>query len=61
MFHAGTALTAGGTVVTSGGRVLAVTSYGKDLAEALKRSYASLANISFEGMNFRRDIGRDVM
>ncbi len=61
VFHAGTALTAGGAVVTSGGRVLAITSYGKDLAEALSRSYASLENISFEGMNYRRDIGRDVM
>ena len=61
VFHAGTAFDDQNRIVTSGGRVLAVTSYGKDLAEALAHSYASLADISFEGMTYRRDIGRDVM
>ena len=61
VFHAGTSRNADGQVVTSGGRVLAVTSYGRDLADALANSYASLANIHFDKMYFRRDIGRDVM
>ncbi len=61
VFHAGTKTTADGTLVTDGGRVLAVTSYGTDLADALAKSYASLADIHFDGMNYRRDIGRDVL
>ncbi len=61
VFHAGTSFDADGQLVTSGGRVLAVTSYGKDLGEALARSYAALQDISFDGMAYRRDIGRDVM
>lgn len=61
IFHAGTARDADGRLVTSGGRVLAVTSYGDTLDEALSHSYKSLADIHFDGMNYRRDIGRDVM
>ena len=61
VFHAGTARDAEGRLVTSGGRVLAVTSYGTDIADAVGRSYKALDDISFEGMYFRRDIGRDVM
>ncbi len=61
VFHAGTTYNESGEVVTSGGRVLAVTSYGKNLEEALQCSYKSLADIKFDGMNFRRDIGKDVM
>ena len=60
VFHAGT--TADGPVVkTAGGRVLAVTSFGKDLETALKRSYDSLEKIDFEKANFRKDIGFDVL
>lgn len=61
IFHAGTKLDSDGRVVTSGGRVLAVTSYGDTLEEALQQSYLTLGEIYFEGMNFRRDIGRDVL
>lgn len=61
VFHAGTTRDGSGRLTTSGGRVLAVTSYGDTLAEALDRSYDSLSRIHFDGMNYRRDIGRDVM
>ncbi|MFH0895759.1 MAG: phosphoribosylamine--glycine ligase [Bacteroidota bacterium] len=59
LFHAGTSMK-DGAVVTTGGRVMAVTSYGKDLPEALNCSYEKIKGIHFEGMNFRRDIGKDL-
>lgn len=59
VFHAGTSQK-NGKIVTSGGRVIAFTSFGKDKDEALKRSYASIEQISFEGMYFRKDIGFDL-
>jgi phosphoribosylamine--glycine ligase len=60
VFHAGT--TNDGPVVSSaGGRVLAVTSFGKDLDIALKKSYESISKIEFEGAYYRRDIGKDVL
>lgn len=61
VFHAGTARDAQGSLVTSGGRVLAASSLGKTLEEALAKSYASVGKINFDGAYFRRDIGRDVM
>ena len=61
VFHAGTKRDADGRRLTSGGRVLAVTSYGDSIADALAHSYEALGHISFEGMNYRRDIGRDLM
>ena len=61
VFHAGTKKEADGRLVTSGGRVLAVTSYGTDLEDALAKSYKALEDIRFDGMSFRRDIGRDVI
>ena len=61
VFHAGTAFDADGRVVTAGGRVLAVTSFGDTLAQALEKSYATLKGIKFQDMNYRRDIGRDVL
>lgn len=57
VFHAGTALQ-GGDIVTSGGRVLAVTGVGAHLDEALARAYRGVARIDFEGKQFRTDIGR---
>ena len=57
VFHAGTALHAG-ELVTAGGRVLAVTAAASTLAEALEVVYDAIGGIHFEGMQFRRDIGR---
>ena len=56
VFHAGTKQT-GDAVVTNGGRVLAITSYGNTIAEAAARSKKVLEKISFQGMYFRKDIG----
>lgn len=58
-FHAGTSLR-GGQVVTSGGRVMAVTSYGNNHREAIKKSYQNIAKLSFDKMYFRKDIGFDL-
>ena len=58
-FHAGTALS-GNDVVTSGGRVIAVSSYGDNIFDALKVSYESIRNISFEKCYFRTDLGFDL-
>lgn len=57
VFHSGTAIKNDG-LVTAGGRVLAVSAVAPDLQSALDKAYAKLAKISFEGMQFRRDIGR---
>ena len=59
VFHSGTALK-DGNVVTNGGRVIAVSSYGKDKTEALAKSFEEARKIEFEGKYFRRDIGQDL-
>jgi phosphoribosylamine--glycine ligase len=56
VFHSGTAVK-DGQFVTAGGRVLAISAVAPDLQTALDKAYAELAKISFEGMQFRRDIG----
>ena len=60
VFHAGTSRDDDGRVLTSGGRVLSVSSYGDSIADALARSYSSIGEIAFDHANFRRDIGRDL-
>lgn len=66
-FHAGTALK-DGRLLTSGGRVIALSSYGdmlpdaaEAIASALSRSYDAAGKVCFDGKYFRRDIGRDLM
>jgi phosphoribosylamine--glycine ligase len=61
IFHAGTALNQEGRVISSGGRVMGVTSYGATLQQALTSSYNSIKMINFSGMNLRYDIGQDVL
>ncbi len=56
VFHSGTAIK-DGQFVTAGGRVLAISAVAPDLQSALDKAYAELSKISFEGMQFRRDIG----
>jgi len=60
VFHAGTK-NAAEKVVTNGGRVLAVTSYGNDFQEAIKKSYQNIDQLNFDKMYFRKDIGFDLL
>lgn len=59
VFHAGTT-TKDATVVTNGGRVIAITSFGDTIQEALEISYKNIDKISFDKMNYRKDIGFDL-
>ena len=59
VFHAGTTFK-NNKIVSNGGRVLALTSYGKNLETALKSTYKNVGKIHFENQYFRNDIGRDV-
>tara|TARA_R100000322_G_scaffold52945_1_gene32862 strand:+ start:111 stop:1394 length:1284 start_codon:yes stop_codon:yes gene_type:complete len=59
VFQAGTAQDSNG-IVTSGGRVLAVTSFGKNHKEALKKTYQNIENIKFDRMYYRKDLGLDL-
>lgn len=61
VFHAGTARDEAGRLVTAGGRVLNVSAYDADLERALQRAYAAVEEIAFEGMQYRRDIGKTVV
>ncbi|MEN0082661.1 phosphoribosylamine--glycine ligase [Flavobacterium lindanitolerans] len=59
VFHAGTKM-ADGQIVTNGGRVLAVTSYGDNFKEAIQKSYQNIGKLNFDKMYFRKDIGFDL-
>ena len=60
VYHAGTSLR-GGQLVTAGGRVLTVAGRGADFVEAISRAYAGVDQISFDGMQYRKDIGRKAL
>jgi phosphoribosylamine--glycine ligase len=60
VYHAGTAKREG-AIVTTGGRVLTVVGRGSDFAEAIERAYAGVEKISFDGMQYRRDIGKKAL
>jgi phosphoribosylamine---glycine ligase len=59
VFHAGTKNN-GEDIITAGGRVLAITSYGNSVEEATKKSYQNIENLHFDKMYFRKDIGQDL-
>ena len=61
VYHAGTRREPDGSLVTSGGRVMAVTSYGDTITEAVATSYRAIEDIHFEGKTYRRDITRDLV
>src|SRR5262249_36865691 len=60
VYHAGTALRDGG-LVTAGGRVLTIVGRGSDDESAIARAYAGVSEISFDGMQWRHDIGRKAL
>ncbi|MFZ5940168.1 MAG: phosphoribosylamine--glycine ligase [Bacteroidota bacterium] len=60
LFHAGTKKE-DSHLLTSGGRVISVSAYGKDISDALKKSYAGASRVDFEGLHYRKDIGFDLV
>jgi phosphoribosylamine--glycine ligase len=60
VFHAGTTLE-NGKVLTNGGRVIAITSFGESFQEAIKKSYQNIDKLHFDKMYFRKDIGFDLL
>jgi phosphoribosylamine---glycine ligase len=60
VFHAGTKLE-DGKILSNGGRVLAITSFGDTFEEAIKKSYQNIEKLHFDKMNFRKDIGNDLL
>ena len=60
-FHSGTKKDSNGAILTAGGRVLALTSLGNSINEALSKSYSAAEKISYNGKYYRRDIGQDLM
>ena len=60
IFHSGTALK-NEEVVTNGGRVFAITSFGKTIEEAIEKSFATAEKVTYDGKYYRNDIGKDLM
>ena len=60
VFHAGTTAK-GGKTFTAGGRVLAVTSFGDNITDAVGKSYKTIEGIGYEGKYYRTDIGKDLL
>jgi phosphoribosylamine-glycine ligase len=58
IFHAGTSQDGDKNIITSGGRVLGVCAHAETLSEAIQKAYKSIEHISFQGMYFRKDIGK---
>jgi phosphoribosylamine--glycine ligase len=61
LFHAGTARNESGSLVNTGGRVLAVTGIGANLEDALASAYGSIQQVSWQKAYYRRDIGQDIL
>ena len=61
VFQAGTKKDASGNILSNGGRVLCLTSFGKDLKEALEKSYEDASRVTWENDYFRKDIGQDLL
>ena len=61
VFHAGTSLDKDNKVVTNGGRVMAITAFGKDIKEAIQKTNSTAENITWKNKYFRRDIGLDLL
>jgi phosphoribosylamine--glycine ligase len=60
VYHAGTKIE-NGKLVTNGGRVLTITSFGNDFQEAIKKTYQNIDKLHFDKMYFRKDIGLDLL
>ena len=60
LFHAGTTVNESGELITNGGRVMAISSYGENASDAVARSLRTIESIRFEKMNYRKDIGFDL-
>ncbi len=61
VFHAGSALNEQGQIVTNGGRVLSIVALSYNIRDAIKRAYDHVSNIHWDGMHYRRDIGRSAL
>jgi phosphoribosylamine--glycine ligase len=61
IFHSGTKINEDGNLITNGGRVLGVSAIGENLEEALGKAYKAIEKISFEGMQYRKDIGKKAL
>lgn len=61
VFHAGTTLNEKGEILTNGGRVVAITGMGNSLKQAMQKAYASAGVVKFGGINYRSDIGKDLL